>query len=176
MSWHPYLQSGGSWRGGTPFPAWCWRGVLVWQISQHCRLKMMHNDIPPSLDLCIPCWGLTTEDTPVIILSQFPPPQYQGLAWLFLAKVSKFHHTHPLPSIRILPGWILRQCRLCLPDCQQQELLLLAQGEWQQKDTVNSLSAWHGKAGASWHRVLSHSTAGKGRGWEWKGMESKAWS
>lgn len=161
--------------GVPPLSAWCWRGGLVWwEISQQCRLKIMHNHTAPSLELCMPCWGLATKDTHyhsvrVIILSQFP--QYQDLASLFLAKVSRFCHRHLLPSIRILPGWILRKCRLCLPDCQQQELLLLAQGEWEQKVTVDTLSAWHGKAGTSWHRVLSHS-----RGWEQTGMERKAWS
>lgn len=100
---------------------------------------MMHSDIAPSLELCMPCSGLATKDTPVIILSQSPPPQYQDLAWLFLAKGSKFRHRHLLPSIRMVPGWILRKCRLCLPDCQQQELLLLAQGEWEQKVTGDSV-------------------------------------
>lgn len=93
-----------------------------------------------------------------------------------------FCHSFPHHSTRTWHGYFLLRCQSftthnsfhpsgsCLggfwgnadnlPGWQQQEPLL-TQGEWGQKVTVDSLSAWHGKAGDSWHRVLSHSTAAR---------------
>jgi len=64
----------------------------------------------------------------------------------------------------------LAKRRLCLPYYEQREPLL-AQGEWEQKATEDSLSGWQGEAEGSWHWVLSCSVASKEQGQRWAGAK-----